>query len=174
MNAWYEKHHISRGMVMGWKLGNNWMTMDGGGKSAVDEPQAISGGGNVIYSSLCCDRQGQGMDLSTGTNQKYWTYYSAPDGVSWSSLERDAPGYDSMWVYSDRDHSGLWGWYGGKNQSRNGLYHSHGYQAPIIPYKGKLFVHRSNAIIAFSPSGGGIKKSHIPKVKLKVNLKISL
>jgi hypothetical protein len=159
MNTWYEKHYISRGMIMGWNLGNNWMTMDGGGKSAVDEPQAVSGGGNVIYSNLCCDRQGAGMDLSSGTNRKYWSYYSAPDGVSWSSLERDAPGYDSMWVYSSRDHSGLWGWYGGKNESLNGLYHSHGYQAPIIPYKGKLFVHRSNAIIAFSPSGGGIEKS---------------
>jgi outer membrane protein assembly factor BamB len=158
MNAWYKEDHISRGMVMGWNLGNKWMTMDGGGESAVDEPQAISGGGNVIYSSLCCDRQGQGIDLSSGTNQKYWTYYSAPDGVSWSSLERDAPGYDSMWVYSDRENSGLWGWYGGKDQSLNGLYHSHGYQAPIIPYKGKLFVHRSNAVIAFSPSGGKIRK----------------
>jgi hypothetical protein len=159
MNAWYKQDHISRGMVMGWEPGNSWMTMDGGGKSAVDEPQAISGGGNMLYSSLCCDRQGQGMDLLTSTNQKYWTYYSAPDGVAWSSLERDAPGYDSMWVYSSRDHSGLWGWYGGKEQSRNGLYHSHGYQAPIIPYKGKLYVHRSNAVIAFSPSGGGVKKN---------------
>ena len=142
---------------MGWALGNHWMTMDGGGESAVDEPQAISGGGDMIYSSLCCDRKGQGMNLSEGANQKYWTYYSAPDGVSWSSLERDAPGYDSMWFYSSRENSGLWGWYGGEDQSLNGLYHSHGYQAPIIPYKGKLFVHRSNAVIAFSPAGGGTK-----------------
>ncbi|MFL7893153.1 MAG: PQQ-binding-like beta-propeller repeat protein [Anaerolineales bacterium] len=158
INAWYEKDHISRGMVMGWDLGSNWMTMDGGGESAVDEPQAISGGGNIIYSNSCCDRQGQGRDLSTGINQKYWTYYSAPDGVSWSSLERDAPGYDEMWVYSSRENSGLWGWYGGQDQSLNGIYHSHGYQAPIIPYQGKLFVHRSNAIIAFSPTGGGMEK----------------
>ena len=159
MNAWYAKDHISRGMVMGWELGNHWMTMDGGGESAVDEPQAISGGGDMIYSSLCCDRRGQGMNLSEGTNQIYWTYYSAPDGVSWSSLERDAPGYDSMWVYSNRENSGLWGWYGGEDQSLNGLYHNHGYQAPIIPYKDKLFVHRSNAVIAFSTSGDGVKKS---------------
>lgn len=159
VNAWYEKSHISRGMVMGWEPGNYWMTMDGGGESAVDEPQAISGGGNMIYSNLCCDRRGQGIDLSSNMSHQYWTYYSAPDGEAWTSLERDAPGYDSMWVYANRKNSGLWGWYGGKQQSLNGIYHSHGYQAPIIPYKGKLFVHRSNAVIAFSPTGGGVKKS---------------
>jgi len=172
MNAWYAKDHISRGMVMGWELGNHWMTMDGGGKSAVDEPQAISGGGDMIYSSLCCDRQGTGKNLSDGASQKYWTYYSAPDDVSWSSLERDAPGYDSMWVFSDRDHSGLWGWYCGEDQSLNGLYHSHGYQAPIIPYKGKLFVHRSNAVIAFSPSGGGTKKDLLKIKEVTDNVKL--
>ena len=53
---------------MGWELGNHWMTMDGGGESAVDEPQAISGGGDMIYSSLCCDRRGQGMNLSEAAN----------------------------------------------------------------------------------------------------------
>lgn len=171
MNAWYEKHHISRGMVMGWKLGSKWMTMDGGGLSAVDEPQAISSGGNIIYSVLCCDRQGQGKPLD-GSNRKYWTYYSAPDGASWSSLERDAPGYDSMWVFTGRDHPGLWGYYGGKNGSGNGIYHSHGYQNPLIPYKGKLFVHRSNAVIAFSSSGGGTKKSLLTVNNVTDNVKL--
>jgi hypothetical protein len=34
----------------------------------------------------------------------------------------------------------------------NGIYHNHGLQNPIIPYKGRLYVHRSNAIIALGPN----------------------
>lgn len=172
VNAWYAKDHISRGMVMGWELGNDWMTMDGGGESAVDEPQAISGGGNMVYSSLCCDRLGQGMDLATGIDYRYWGYYTAPDGVTWTSLERDAPGYDEMWVYSSRENSGLWGWYGGEDQSLNGIYHSHGYQAPIIPYNGKLYVHRGNAVIAFSPQGNGTKKDLLEVKEIKDTVEV--
>jgi hypothetical protein len=35
--------------------------------------------------------------------------------------------------------------------SINGIYHNHGDQNPIVPYNGRVYVHRSNAIIAYGP-----------------------
>jgi hypothetical protein len=43
----------------------------------------------------------------------------------------------------------LHGWYRGKIDTVNSAYHNHGDQNPIVPYAGMLFVHRSNAIIAY-------------------------
>jgi len=40
----------------------------------------------------------------------------------------------------------------GNYGTQNGVYHNHGDQNPLIPYQGMLFVHRSNAIIAFGPN----------------------
>ena len=47
-----------------------------------------------------------------------------------------------------------WQIYSGKNQGKNGIYGKHGTtQSPPIPYQGKLYFLKGNALIAFSPTG---------------------
>lgn len=138
---------ISRGEVTGWKLGTQYLSRVGGG-SAVDEPQALSGGGQLIYRNLCCDRVA-GVIADVGDvnfkSQEYW-HYSTPLTVL-------SPGYDAMWEIRP-SHPRLDGNYVGRYGSINGIYHNHGDQNPLIPYQGRLFTHRSNAIIAAGPTKG--------------------
>ena len=142
----YQKHSIPQGRVMGWKIDTPYLSLLAG-QGAVDEPQAISAGGNRIYRSICCDRVGDSFGILPGvSNNTYWTY-DRP-------LFQQAPGYDQMWwVPSPNDPVRLEGNYG----TVNGIYHNHGDQNPIIPYNGRLFIHRSNAIIAYG-SGPALGK----------------
>jgi len=114
------------------------------GNGAIEEPQSLSAGGNLIYRSICCDRVGDLFSVYPPLrNQSAWSY----------NLEDLAPGYDDMWALLD-GLPNLNGWYRGKSESINGIYHNHGVQNPIIPYKDRLFIHRSNAVIAFGPGTG--------------------
>jgi outer membrane protein assembly factor BamB len=145
---------IPQGRVMGWKIGTPYLSIVGG-QGAVDEPQAISAGGNIIYRNLCCDRKGDWFTMTT-PNQSgtLWDY-----GDTLGSL---APGYDLMWwgVTQYGGYPNVIGGYGGKgtpgspHNGKNGIYMSHGDQNPIIPYNGLLFAHRSNAIIAYGTGTG--------------------
>jgi hypothetical protein len=121
------------------------------GRGAVDEPQAISSGGSTIYRSICCDRVGDFFSINpphqTGT---LWTY-STP-------LSALAPGYDQMWWgVEPGDAVRLYGNYG----NENGIYHNHGDQNPIIPYEGRLYIHRSNVIFAF---GSQASRGQLPLI----------
>ncbi len=75
------------------------------------------------------------------------------------SLNTLAPDYQAM--YNDGDsanYNNMNGFqiYSGRNQSKNGVYGKHGTtQSPPIPYNGKVYVLKGNAIIAFGPNGGG-------------------
>lgn len=139
----YQNYSIPQGRVMGWNMGTPYMSVLSSG-GAVDEPTAISAGGSLIYRVLCCDRVGEFISyLPSNRNGSVWTY-SSP-------LSQLAPGYDSMWWgIPPGDTVRLRGNYG----NVNGIYHNHGDQNPIIPYLGRLYVHRSNAVIAFGPSAG--------------------
>jgi hypothetical protein len=68
-----------------------------------------------------------------------------------------APGYQQMYNGGDATaYNNLNGWqvYSGKNQSRNGIYGKHGTaQSSPIPYQGKLYFLKGNALLAFSPTG---------------------
>jgi hypothetical protein len=126
-----------------------------GGQGSVVEPQAISGGGNLIYRNLCCDRFGDYFDTRRGgiRSQNLWSY----------NLDELAPGYDDMWAVNDHLPR-LQAWYQGNTDSINGIYHNHGDQNPIIPYDGRLYVHRSNAIIAFGP---GASQGKLPLLEIQ-------
>lgn len=143
----------AKGRIVGWNqdhpgylsfLGN--VNAPTGGFAAVAEPQAISIGGNVIYRNLCCDRVGD------------WVYYMTPGQPAsqiWSyNLDQQAPGYDSMWFVDPGAISRHLGWYTGNTNSMNAAYHNHGDQNPLVPYQNSVFVHRSNTLFAFGPSGG--------------------
>lgn len=129
--------NIPQGKVAGWLIGTPYMSM-AGGQGAVDEPQALSAGGDVVYRNRCCDRQGDYFGIGSRTVGNLWSYGDP--------LFSQIPGYDEMWYdMQDEGTERLRGNYG----TSNGIYHNHGDQNPIIPYQGKLYVHRSNAIIAF-------------------------
>lgn len=147
----FQKFNIPQGKLMGWKFGTPYfsqLVMQG----AVDEPQAISAGGNLIYRNLCCDRVGSFQSFSPPFRyQQLWTYDR--------TLSSQAPGYDEMWYgVSSDDPVRLHGNYG----TQNGVYHNHGDQNPLVPYMGRLFVHRSNAIIAY---GTGQSRGKLPLVE---------
>lgn len=153
----------AKGRVMGWNIDTpGYVSFLGpvqaftGLAAAVAEPQAISAGGNVIYRNLCCDRVGD------------WVSYTTPGltGQAWSyNLDDIAPGYDPMWFLDPGAISRHRGWYQGLSNSMNAAYHNHGDQNPIVPYDGKLFVHRSNTVFAFSPDGN----AHSPLPVLTAN-----
>ena len=142
VNNIYQKTGDSQGKVMGWKIGTSLFNIVGG-QGAIAEPQAISGGGNVVYRVLCCDRVGDYFDTRADGVQtnNLWSY----------DLEDQAINYDEMWTILP-SWPRLWGWYSGEIASINSAYHNHGSQNVIIPHQGRLYVHRSNSVIAY---GGG-------------------
>jgi outer membrane protein assembly factor BamB len=150
-NNYMSNPGIPGGQISGWKIGTPFINVISMVWNAVDEPLAYSAGGNLIYWNLCCDRQAGATDIAK-PNQLFADNYNSrvrpPTGSidlsrEWflfsygQKLADKLPGYDEM-VYRAA--------FGGPN----GIYWYHGDQNPPIPYKGKIYMHRSNAIIAFS------------------------
>jgi outer membrane protein assembly factor BamB len=139
-SAIYQNFSIPQVKLMGWRIGTKYMSL-AGGQGAIDEPSAISIGGNTFYRNLCCDRVGDWFALNANQAGAMWKYDSP--------LSVQIQGYDQMWYGTqDGESVRLRGNYG----TVNGIYHNHGDQNPIIPYQGNLYVHRSNAIISYGTS----------------------
>jgi hypothetical protein len=159
---------ISRGGPVGWKFGTTYISrVDGNAVGhASDEPMAYSAGGKLIYWSLCCDREAGAIDVTIpyGQPDRAWQYY----GYNLANNQL-APGYQVM--YDDGNtaaYNNLDGWqlYSGKQQSKNGIYGKHGTtQSPPIPYQGKLYLLKGNALLAFSPTGTS-PKTPLPLAKV--------
>jgi len=105
----------------------------------MDEPMAYSAGGNVIYYNWLRDCRAGAIDYTTGTKWNYLTRCYELAGL--------IPGYDVLYYLSAGGFSEAV--YRGAHESVNGLYGRHGDQNPPIPYKGKVYMHRSNAVIAW-------------------------
>jgi outer membrane protein assembly factor BamB len=138
----YISSGINRGQVAGWEFGSKYITTPAndefGAKShASDEPLAYSMGGNVVYYSLCCDREIGSFGVNQKTNWKPWALYNLASLI---------PGYNVKYIGGDPYYVNVYG-------SINGVYGCHGEQDSPIPYNGKVFIQRSNAIIAFSTAG---------------------
>ena len=145
---------FGRGQIAGWTLGSQHLSIPNPAKhNAFDEPLAFALGGKLAYWSLSCDRELGTFGLTGGS----WQHVNY-------NLGRLAPGYDEMWAaVGDQDGTGnrLWGAYG----SNNGIYHNHtADQNSPIPYRGKLYVHRSNAVLAFGPRAGAANKLPLAKI----------
>lgn len=125
------------GHVAAWTPGAASIDVLTDGRIAYDEPLAYSIGGNVAYWNHCCDRSAGGFDIATGER---WTYFEY-------NLDELIPGYDALYAGTDeaRAVAVFGGW--------NGVYGTHGDQNPPVPYAGRVYLHRSNVVIAWAPAG---------------------
>ena len=145
---------IARGHISGWQPDNPYITNISGDVAAVDEPHAASGGGNLIYWNLCCDRQSGSINITSpnssfpngGVNPaREWIYYGY-NLLSW------APGYNSLFYTAQpENYTKPYSNFG----TVNGVYGFHGDVSPPIPYNGRVYIQRSNTIMAFSASANG-------------------
>jgi hypothetical protein len=136
-NTLYSDPAIPGGHITGWKIDTPIVSVPNSGWNAVDEPQAYAAGGNLIYWNRCCDRVGSAFDISQlGTTYNYFSY----------NLDEKLPGYNARYHNPDPNYTSPYAAFGGLN----GVYGFHGDTNPPIPYKGKVYMHRSNAVIAFA------------------------
>ena len=124
--------------IAGWSVGISYITASTPGFTAYDEPAGFALGGNVAYYVQCCDRAGGAVNLATGAGYRYYSY----------DLPDLAPGYNKS--YSGTTEANAVMVYGGWN----GVYGGHGDQSPPIPYRGKVYMIRSNTLMAWSSKGG--------------------
>ena len=157
-NMFMSDTFIPGGQISGWQLGTPFISVITSDWGAFDEPMAYSAGGNLVYWTLCCDRQAGAIDVSvpntifaerynagilppTGAidGSREWMYFSTDD-----EIEALIPGYNVKYFSSP---DGTYDAFG----SQNGMYGHHGDQNPPIPYQGKVYMHRGNSVIAFAP-----------------------
>lgn len=131
--------------VAGWIVGTTNLRVPNTVAQTWDEPLAASMGGNLVYWTQCCDRQAGSFNITTGANATYWGYGAA-------ALTHIIHGYDAETMGYDEESAVKV--FAGKNHSQNGVYGYHGDQNPPIPYNGRVYVIRSNAVIALSAAGG--------------------
>ncbi|MAU00802.1 MAG: hypothetical protein CL608_26960 [Anaerolineaceae bacterium] len=153
-NNYLSDSSIARGHISGWQPDNPYITNISGDVAAVDEPHAVSGGGNLIYWNLCCDRQAGAIDITSPNSSfpnggvdpnREWIYYGY-NLLTW------APGYNFLYYTAQPDnYTKPYSNFG----TLNGVYGFHGDVSPPIPYNGRVYMQHSNTIMAFSPSGNG-------------------
>lgn len=138
-NNYISDEWIARGGVSGWKFGSEIISEVEQNINAVDEPMYYSAGGKMVYWDLTCDREAGGFDITMPYSQsnREWNYYNY-------NLDSLIPGFDSLYPVKWGDRCGAYGISGA------GVYGSHGLGNPPIPYKGKLYLHKSNSIIALA------------------------
>ncbi|MBN1137753.1 MAG: PQQ-binding-like beta-propeller repeat protein [Anaerolineae bacterium] len=151
---------ISQGHVTGWQPGTRSFTTPSAIASPVDEPIAISAGGSVLYWNRRRDSGAGGIDYTipnpnpgTGFGTlggRQWSYWLTP----WELQDSLIPGYMQMYQMLPSTSPGPVAVYRGASVSINGLYERHGDQNPPIPYKGRLYIHLSNAVVALGETSG--------------------
>lgn len=136
--VWY--HSFSpRGQVTGWKPDTPYISLPtSSDKNASDEPQGYSMGGNIIYWVRCCDRVGKAFDIASSTEYRYFG----------ENLHTIIPGYNSeYWNPESNFYSPP------QSYQKNGVYGLHGDTVGPVPYKGRVYMIKSNALIAFGTLG---------------------
>jgi outer membrane protein assembly factor BamB len=131
---------IARGHVTGWKFGTEFISLVARTISPIDELHSFSAGGDLVYFQHW-ESEGGAFDVTVpvGQSNREWIYYQY-------NLGSVAPGYSAR--YPDGVVYG----------NQNGVYG--GPQNPPIPYRGKVYYHVNNCILALGP--GGSASSPLP------------
>ncbi|MGE0463954.1 MAG: PQQ-binding-like beta-propeller repeat protein [Vicinamibacterales bacterium] len=173
-NGPYQKAgaNIPRSRVFAWREGTAWLRAVGATTFAIDEPLALSMASGRVLANLCCDREARSL---APTSISYWNYSERLDAVLPS--QGAAGSYDPTWAFYNGPQllERLQGYYKGASASRNGVYHNHGMQNPLVPLAfinaasqrvERIFTHRSNAIIALGPAAA---EAYQPMVTINPN-----
>jgi hypothetical protein len=125
---------VGRGQTSGWKFGTEFISIIAEDISPIDELQAVSAGGDLVYYSHWESEAGAyDVTIPYGGPNREWKYYDY-------NLSSVAPGYNSQYV-DDLAYGNLNGIYGGP-------------QNPPIPYQGRVYWHVNNGVLAFGSPGG--------------------
>ncbi len=154
-NTYMSAGSIAGGGITGWQVDTPFLSLPqsrergGHGDWPVDEPGAISVGGDYLYHTHCCNRVISAIDVSKPNPAPPPVRLSATRGNprQWRYRNWTPDGYDNqlkpfLW-HPDQDRANLL------------LYFSHGDQNAPVPYNGMVFLHRSNAIIALWSGAAG-------------------
>lgn len=157
-NNYMSDPYIAGGQVSGWEFGQPFISTPSALRRAVDEPLAYSAGGNLIYWNHCNDRSAGAFDISVPNTHFFENGESIDGSREWLyfsyNLDSIIPGYNFLYEgVNDRDYT-INNLFQGTIQSQNGVYGQHGDQNPPIPYNGKIYMHRSNVIIALADEDG--------------------
>ncbi len=156
-NTYMSDEWIPAGQVSGWAYGDSSITTPSALWIAMDEAMGYSAGGNLVYWTHCsgCGGGSAGsFDISVANTyandglpdaSREWVYYDY-------NLASKVPGYDVLLANSNV--------FQGTGASVNGVYGQQAYQNPPIPYAGRVYVHHSNAVIAFGNYDGA--PVHLP------------
>ena len=128
---------INRGGIAGWRFGTPLINQAESYRHAVDEPVYYAGGGNLIYWAMHTDFAAGAFDTSV-PNTSFSQSNRAHEWIYW---DQGPNGNDNLLkLFPDYDEAA-----GG----RNSTYDNSGDGDPPIPYHGKVYIHRGNAILAF-------------------------
>ncbi|MGH2538038.1 MAG: PQQ-binding-like beta-propeller repeat protein [Candidatus Promineifilaceae bacterium] len=148
---------IPGGQIAGWQPGVPYISVVSSDWGAVDEPHAASAGGSHIYWNLCCDRTMGAFDVTipnTVFAERWAAGIRPPTGgmdptreslYFGYDLAEIIPGYDELYFNPGGGQGAGYAVFA----SQNGIYGHHGDTNAPVPYNGRLYTHRSNAIIAF-------------------------
>ncbi len=144
-NNYLSDPYINGGQISGWEPGSSYISLVNTDWAAVDEPHAASAGGNLVYWNLCCDRQAGAFDITiprvegnTNGSSREWLYFNY-------NLKNFIPNYNENYTAVHSNYLKPYTNFG----NINGVYGFHADTNPPIPYNGRVYMHRSNAIIAF-------------------------
>ena len=142
----------------GWEYGSSYLSLVVSkhfGQSLawpLDEYTGLSGGGRYIYWNLCCDRFVGSTDISKSNTayplldtSRQWRHLTGKIGENSGDLPTNYFEQAKKFFWNDPSASDG----GGR------FYMSHGDNLGPAIYDGKMYVIRSNALIAFAPNGLG-------------------
>ncbi len=155
----YYRDYIDAAGILGWQPGSPMVTTPESEVMIVDEPIYYAAGGNIIYWSRQNDTGAGAFDLSVPNRNygsidnfrewRYWGYGTNANGQLLSLF----PNYDinsRPWQFGGPD----------------GSYGRNGDGNPPIPYKGLVFLHKGNSLLALGTTAksSGSQSSIAPVV----------
>jgi uncharacterized repeat protein (TIGR01451 family) len=149
-NPWIVGGHVS-----GWRFGTPYISTPSDRWLPADEPAAYSAGGKLVYYSYWVGGGSGAFDVTK------------PNTKVWDNGDPGGPDASREWMYFEYNLEskvpvlstieGIW-----KLQNMVELYS--GDVNPPIPYKGKVYMHVANSVIAFSPQAATVQRLPTGKI----------